>query len=255
LVILAIAAGIFLLVYGNWNERESGKTVQTTDDAYVRADVTALSTKASGLLARMEVAEYQHVKAGQLIASLRGDDYKAQRDAAQAALEATEAGLEDLGRQEEAANSKITAAQAGVRAAESQIAAAQAGVAAAQSTIRTAEAGLTGVRAQFENASQEIARQQGLYKEKATTLQKLQNQQAQTAAAQASLDSRERFAISLALLFCWPLVEFARRSIFFKCYCGVKLGTAPSAAKWLDYHLAASSVTIRDNNPKNDADA
>lgn len=191
LVILAIAAGIFLLVYGNWNEWESGKTVQTTDDAYIRADVTALSTKASGLLARMDVAEYQHVKAGQLIASLRDDDYKAQRDAAQAALEATEAGLEELRRQEEAADSKITEAQAGVIAAQSQIAAAKAGVAAAESTVRTAEAGLTGVRAQFENASQEIARQQGLYADKATTLQKLQNQQAQTAAAQASLDSRK----------------------------------------------------------------
>jgi membrane fusion protein (multidrug efflux system) len=191
LVILFVAAGIFLLVYGNWNEWESGKTVQTTDDAYVRADVTALSTKASGLLARMDVAEYQHVKAGQLIASLRDEDYKAQRDAAQAALEASEAGLEELRHQEEAADSKITQAQAGVSAAQSQIAAAQAGVAAAQSTIHTTEAGLTGVRAQFKNASEEIERQEGLYAGKATTLQKLQNQQAQTAAARALLDSRE----------------------------------------------------------------
>jgi membrane fusion protein (multidrug efflux system) len=191
LVILFIAAGIFLLVYGNWNEWESGKAVQTTNDAYVRADVTALSTKASGLLARMEVSEYQHVKAGQLIASLRDDDYKAQRDAAQAALQANQAGLEELRRQEDAADSKITQAQAGVTAAQSQITAAQAGVTAANSTIRTAEAGLTGVRAQFENASLEIQRQQGLYASKATTLQKLQNQEAQTAAAHALLDSRE----------------------------------------------------------------
>lgn len=191
LVILFIAAGIFLLIYGNWNEWESGKTVQSTDDAYVRADVTALSTKASGLLARMEVAEYQHVKAGQVIASLRDDDYKAQKDAAQAALEATEAGLEELRRQEEAADSKIAQTQAGVTAAQSQIAAAEAGVAAAQSAIGTTEAGLTGVRAQLQNASQEIERQQGLYAAKATTLQKLQGQQAQTASAQALLDSRE----------------------------------------------------------------
>jgi membrane fusion protein (multidrug efflux system) len=158
LVILFVAAGIFLLVYGNWNEWESGKTDQTTNDAYVRADVTALSTKATGLLARIEVAEYQH-KAGQLIASLRNEDYKAQSEAAQAALEATEAGLEEIRRQEEAADSKITQAQAGVSAAQSQNAAAQAGVAAAQSTVRTTGAGLTGVRAQFQNASQEIERQ------------------------------------------------------------------------------------------------
>jgi membrane fusion protein, multidrug efflux system len=191
LIILAFAAALFLLVYGNWDRWESGKSVQTTNDAYVRADVTALSTRASGLLARMEVVEYQRVRAGQVIASLRDDDYKAQQDAAQAALEASEAGLEELRRQEDAADSKITQARAGVSAAESQIAAAQAGVAAADSTIRTVEAGLAGVRAQFENASQEIARQQGLYASKATTLQKLQSQEAQTAAARALLDSRE----------------------------------------------------------------
>jgi hypothetical protein len=34
LVILAIAAGIFLLVYGDWDKWESGKTVQATDDTY-----------------------------------------------------------------------------------------------------------------------------------------------------------------------------------------------------------------------------
>ena len=191
LVVLVIAAAIFLLVYGNWNEWEGGRRVQKTDDAYVHADATALSTKASGLLARMEVAEYQHVKAGQIIASLRDDDYKAQLDGAQAALRAAQAGLDELRHQEEVADSKITQAQAGVTAAESQVAAAQAGITAANSTIRDAEAALTGVRAQFQNASEEIERQQGLFAGKATTLQKLQNQQAQTAAARALLDTRE----------------------------------------------------------------
>jgi membrane fusion protein (multidrug efflux system) len=191
LAILVIAVAIFLLVYGNWNEWESGRRVQKTDDAYVHADATALSTKASGLLARMEVAEYQHVKAGQAIASLRDDDYKAQLDGAQAALHATQAGIDQLRRQEEVADSKITQAEAGVAAAESQVAAAQAGITAANATIRDAEAALNGVHAQFQNASEEIERQQGLFAAKATTLQKLQNQQAQTAAARALLDTRE----------------------------------------------------------------
>jgi membrane fusion protein, multidrug efflux system len=191
LVILVIAAAIFLLVYGNWNEWEGGRRVQKTEDAYVQADVTALSTKASGLLARMEVLEYQQVKAGQIIASLRNDDYKAQLDAAQAALQATQAELNELHHQEEIADSKITQAHAGVTASESQVAAAQAGIVAANSTVRDAEASLTGVRAEFQNASEEIERQQGLYAGKATTLQKLQNQQAQTASARALLDTRE----------------------------------------------------------------
>ena len=191
LIILAIAAAIFLLVYGNWNEWEGGRRVQKTDDAYVHADATALSTKASGLLARMEVVEYQHVKVGQTIATLRDDDYKAQLDGAEAALRAAQAEVEELHRQEEIADSKITQAQAGVTAAEGQVAAAQAGITAANSTIRDAEAALSGARAQFQNASEEIERQQGLFAAKATTLQKLQNQQAQTAGAHALLDTRE----------------------------------------------------------------
>jgi multidrug resistance efflux pump len=186
-----VAVAIFLLVYGNWNEWEGGRRVQKTDDAYVHADATALSTKASGLLARIEVAEFQHVTAGQTIAVLRDDDYKAQLDGAQAALRAAQAGLDELRHQEEVADAKITQAQAGVSAAESQITAAQAGITAANSTIRDAEAALTGVRAQFQNASEEIERQQGLFAAKATTLQKLQGQQAQTAAARALLDTRE----------------------------------------------------------------
>ena len=191
LCILFLAVGLFFLVYGNWNQWESGRGVQSTDDAYVRADVTALSTKASGLLARMEVSEYQHVNAGQVIASIRDEDYKAQQDAAEAGLKAAEAGTSELRRQEEVADSKIQQAQAGIAAAEGQIAAAQAGVAAATSTIRMANAALISAQAQLKNATEEDERQNGLYSSKATTLQKLQNQQAQTAAANAAFESRE----------------------------------------------------------------
>jgi len=192
LVILSLAAGIFFLIYGNWNRWESGRADQATDDAYVRADVTALSTKATGLLARIEVAEYQHVDAGQLIATIRDDDYKATQESAEAALKATEAELPELRRQEEVGDSKISQAKAGVAAAESQIAAAQAAVTAAESGVQSAEAALTGVRAQFDNASQESERQEGLYTDKATTLQKVQMQRAQTASARATLESRQQ---------------------------------------------------------------
>lgn len=191
LCILFLALGLFFLVYGNWNELESGRSVQSTDDANVRADITAVSTKASGLLAHLEVAEYQHVNSGQLIASIRDEDYKAERNAAQAGLEAAEAATTELLRQEEAADSKVQQAKAGIQAAEGQVAAAQAGIVAAKSTIRSAEAGLKGADAQSKNATEENERQSGLYSSKATTLQKLQTQEALTAAANAALEGRE----------------------------------------------------------------
>jgi membrane fusion protein (multidrug efflux system) len=190
-VILLVAAGIFFLIHGNWNSWESGRADQSTDDAYVRADVTALSTKASGLLARMAVSDYQHVDAGQLIASIRDDDYKAQQDSAQAALNATIAQLPELRRQEEIGDSKISQAKAAVSAAESQIVAAKAGIVAADSAVRSAEAALSGASAQFEDATQEAERQEGLFSEKAATLQKVQAQRAQTASARALFESRQ----------------------------------------------------------------
>lgn len=191
ITILLAAAGVFILVHGNWNQWESGRVEQSTDDAYVRADVTALSTKASGLVSRMAVSEYQHVAAGQLIASIRDDDYQQQVDAAEAALRATEAGVPELRRQEEAADSKISQANAAVSAAESQVTAALATVAAAESASRASEAALSGARAQFANASEEADRQEALFAGKATTLQKLQLQRAQTASARAAFEGRE----------------------------------------------------------------
>ncbi len=192
LVILFLAGGVFFLVYGNWNRWESNRPEQRTDDAYVRADVTALSTKATGLLARMDVSDYQHVDAGQEIAALRDDDYKAAVDSAEAALNATLAELPELRRQGEIADSKTLQARAAVAAAEDQIAAAQAGVAAAASAIRSAEAALKGVRAQFDDATQESERQEGLLSEKAATLQKVELQRAQTASARAQFESRQQ---------------------------------------------------------------
>jgi membrane fusion protein (multidrug efflux system) len=191
LLILLMAGGVFFLVYGNWNEWESGRAAQSTDDAYIRADVTALSTKASGLLLRMAVSDYQHVAAGQLIASIRDDDYLAQQDAAEAGLKATEAELPALRRQKETADSKIQQANAGVDAAANQIVAAQAAVAAAESAVHYAESALGGAQAQFQNATQEVERQEALFTEKAATLQKVQTQRAQTASARALFESRQ----------------------------------------------------------------
>ncbi len=65
-VILLMAAGIVFLIAGNWNTWASDRAAQETDDAYVRADLTPLSTKVAGLVATVAVSDYQAVKAGDL---------------------------------------------------------------------------------------------------------------------------------------------------------------------------------------------
>jgi len=57
-VIMAMAVGLIFLISGNWKTWASERVNQSTDDAYVRADLTPLSTKVSGLVASVEVADY-----------------------------------------------------------------------------------------------------------------------------------------------------------------------------------------------------
>src|SRR5580700_5375891 len=78
IAILGIALGLIFVLSSNWTTWVSGGEEQKTDDAYLRADLTPLSTKAAGLVASVEVSDYQRVKAGQLLARLRDEDYRAQ---------------------------------------------------------------------------------------------------------------------------------------------------------------------------------
>jgi len=57
-IILLMAAGIVLLITGNWNVWANEKRAQKTDDAYLQADVTPLSTKVAGLVASVAVSDY-----------------------------------------------------------------------------------------------------------------------------------------------------------------------------------------------------
>src|SRR5580698_11241860 len=91
IVVLGIAVGLFFLIRGHWISNESGAEVQKTDDAYVRADQTPLSTRISGTVRHVMVGDYQAVKAGQLIVELDDADYQAMLKEAEAALEGPKA--------------------------------------------------------------------------------------------------------------------------------------------------------------------
>src|ERR1700692_1997460 len=90
-VILLMAGGIVVLIAGNWNTWVSERVDQKTDDAYVRADLTPLSTKVAGLVAKVAVSDYQTVKAGDLLVQLQDADFRAQVEQAAAGVEAGEA--------------------------------------------------------------------------------------------------------------------------------------------------------------------
>lgn len=159
LVLLLAVAVLFTLTH-NWNSWEGGHVEQVTDDAYVRGDLTPLSTKVTGIVSSVDVSDYQQVHKGDLLVELEDKDYQAQVAEASEAVEAAKAAIENNHRQLELQDTRIQSALAGIDEAKAQIAAAQAGKEA--------------VEANLIQARSERNRQEGLYKTHSTTPQTLE---------------------------------------------------------------------------------
>ena len=130
LIVLVAAAGLLFGIAGHWTGWQGSRPDQETDDAYLKADVTPLSTRISGTVRKVNVGDYQSVKAGQPLIELDDDDYQATLKQAQAALAGSEAALEDNQAAKKIQDAQIEAANAGIIQAQAAIDAAKAGVAA-----------------------------------------------------------------------------------------------------------------------------
>jgi membrane fusion protein, multidrug efflux system len=190
-VILLMAVGIVLLIAGNWNTWASERASQETDDAYIRADLTPLSTKVAGLVASVAVSDYQPVKAGDLLVQLRDDDFRAQVQQAEAAVAYGESALVNNQRQKELQDARIVQAETGIHAAQADIAAADAGIEAAKSAIVNAHSAIDGVKADVERTAKERKRQEALIATESATPQKLEQVVADAERFRAQLASRE----------------------------------------------------------------
>ena len=190
-IILLMAGGIVMLIAGNWNTWTSERVEQKTDDANVRADLTPLSTKVAGLVARVAVADYQAVKAGDLLVQLQDDDFRAQVQQAVAAVTGGEDALVNNRRQKELQDARIAQAADGIRAAEADIAAAEAGIGAANSSIANARSGIEATKADVQRTLLERRRQEALMASESATRQKLEQVVADEERYRGQLGSRE----------------------------------------------------------------
>jgi membrane fusion protein (multidrug efflux system) len=177
LLVLALALAVVITITRNWNAWEGGKAEQTTDDAYIRGDVTPLSTKVAGIVRTVHVEDYQRVHKGDLIVELQDDDYRAQVDQASAAVEAAHAAIENNLRQRELQDARIDKALAGIDQAKAQIAA--------------AEAGRQAVSAELVRAHSERKRQESLYQTQSATQQRVESAVADDERLSAQLASRD----------------------------------------------------------------
>ena len=77
LIVLIVAVLLFAAINGWWTSWFSGRAEQKTDDAHVQADMTWLSTRISGTVRKMDLEDYQSVKAGQVLVEIDDDEYHA----------------------------------------------------------------------------------------------------------------------------------------------------------------------------------
>jgi membrane fusion protein (multidrug efflux system) len=117
-LLVAAVVGIALATIRNGTTWGEVSGVEATDDAYVRADQIALSSHIAGYIETVPVGDNQTVHQGQLIATIRDDDYRARVAAAQAALDAGRSAVEVLTAQLVVQHQKAASASADVRAAD-----------------------------------------------------------------------------------------------------------------------------------------
>ena len=165
---VAAAAAFIVIATTRWDGWVSSARVQTTNDAYVRADTTQLSSRVAGEVLTVSVSDYQKVKAGELLIQIDPADYQAQVAQAEATVAAAQAAFDNLANQ-----------------IELQYA-----------TIAQSEAQNTSAVALQVEAKQEYDRQHDLLQSPAFTRQRLE--QATAALGKAEADVRASRAVIAA---------------------------------------------------------
>ena len=156
---MLVAFGFIALATLRWDAWTGNTVIQTTNDAYIKADLTRLSSRVSGEVLTVAVDDFQRVKAGDLLVQIDPADYQAQVALAEAGVAGAQAAFDNLANQ-----------------IELQYA-----------TVAQAEAQLVSAMAQEVETREEQERQQSLTQTEAGTRQKLEQAVAAYARAQADV--------------------------------------------------------------------
>ena len=111
-LLLAAAAG------GGYYWWTQVRFIETTDNAYVEADISHVSVKVPGYVVLSDVTDNQHVRKGELLAQLEDNQFSAKVSQAEAALASAKADLQTLAAKVDLQHALISQASAGVVAAQ-----------------------------------------------------------------------------------------------------------------------------------------
>ena len=118
---LALALGVAGAADLGYGYLTTGRYLETTDDAYVKADSTIIAPKVSGYISEVLVADNEPVKAGQVLARIDDRDFKTALKQAHADVAAAEASVRNLNAQIELQEPLIQQQAAEVDAAEANL--------------------------------------------------------------------------------------------------------------------------------------
>jgi membrane fusion protein (multidrug efflux system) len=118
---LSLALGVSAAAYFGYDYFTTGRYLESTDDAYVKADSTIVSPKVSGYIAEVLVGDNQPVKSGQLLARIDDRDFKTALNQAHADVAASEAAVRNLDAQISLQQPVIEQESADIAAAEANL--------------------------------------------------------------------------------------------------------------------------------------
>lgn len=128
LFVLFLFAGALLALYA-WGLPPFSSTRQTTDNAYVRGQITLVAPQVSGYVTRVFVQDFERVEAGAPLVQIDDRIYRQRVQQAQAGLQAQIANLDNSRQSRRSSEASVAGQQAAVASARAQLARAQADMA------------------------------------------------------------------------------------------------------------------------------
>ena len=121
MIAAALLAGVAFGIDFGYHYWTVGRFIESTDDAYVKADYTTIAPKVAGYIKEVLVNDNDIVKAGQVLARIDDRDFQAALSQAKADLKAADAAIANIDAQISLQQSLIDQAKATVAASQASL--------------------------------------------------------------------------------------------------------------------------------------
>ncbi|HWT60030.1 MAG TPA: biotin/lipoyl-binding protein, partial [Rhizobium sp.] len=120
-IAVALLAGVGFAGDFGYRYWTVGRFIESTDDAYVKADYTTVAPKVAGYIRQVLVNDNDPVKSGQVLARIDDRDFQAALSQARAAVKAAEAAIANIDAQIALQQSVIGQAKATIDASQASL--------------------------------------------------------------------------------------------------------------------------------------